>query len=167
MVTLEFPQDENNNLNIGHAIFTDVGLQLAQFCQSRTIDGFEEYTMAEWLKTGIKDANRTMYKGTVIENSLSNKKLLKKVRINKTWQEGDWTLHSIFIDEDQVAELSRSLDNGPWYIHIWKQGQDEVRVIFKDKIFDIKFSDKSTWTEAIEHGKSLGIPEGQLDFPIN
>jgi len=167
LTTLEFPNLEKNELNIGHAMFTDAGLQLAQFCQSKIISGFEEYTMSEWLKTGIKNANRVMYKGTVIENSLGNKDILKKLRINKTWQDGDWTLHSVSLDEDQIPELSRSLDNGPWYIHIWYQGKDDVKVIYKDKIFDIKFSDKSTWVDAIEHGKTLGIPEKQLDFPID
>jgi hypothetical protein len=167
IVTLEFPKDKDNNLSLGHALFTDVGVQLAQFCQGKTVSGFEEYVMAEWLKTGVKDANRPMYKGIIIDNSLSNKDFLKKVRVTKTWQDGDWTLHSISLDEDQVAKLSRTLDDGPWYVHIWKQGQDDVKVIFKDKIFDIKFSDKSTWAKAIEHGKSLGIPEEQLDFPID
>ena len=108
-----------------------------------------------------------MYRGTIVENSLSNKDILKKVRINKTWQDGDWILHDVTLDESQVEELSQSLDSGPWYIHIWQQGTDDVKVIYKDKIFDIKFSDKSTWTHAVEHGKSLGIPEEQLDFLID
>lgn len=167
ITTLEFPNTEKNDLNIGHAMFTDAGLQLAQFCQGETIAGFEEYSMSEWLKNGIKNANRVMFKGTVIENSLSNKEILKKLRISKTWQSGDWTLHSVSLDEDQIQELSRSLDNGPWYIHIWYQGEDDVKVIYKDKIFDIKFSDKTTWVDAIEHGKTLGIPAEQLDFPID
>jgi len=167
VTVLEFPNNEKNDLNIGHAMFTDVGLQLAQFCQSKIVNGFYEYAMAEWLKNGVKDANRVMYKGTIIENSLANKEVLKKLRIKKTWQNDDWTLHSVLLDEDQIPELSRSLDTGSWYIHIWYQGKDDVKVIYKDKIFDIKFSDKSTWTDAIEHGKSLGIPEEQLDFPID
>jgi hypothetical protein len=167
IITLEFPNPEKNDLNIGHAMFTDAGLQLAQFCQGKIISGFEEYVMSEWLKTGVKNANRVMYKGTVIENSLSNKDVLKKLRINKTWQDGDWILHNVSLDEDHIPELSRSLNNGPWYIHIWYQGEDDVKVIYKDKIFDIKFSDKSTWTDAVEHGKTLGIPEEQLDFPID
>lgn len=167
ITTIEFPNTEKNDLNIGHAMFTDAGLQLAQFCQGETIAGFEEYSMSEWLKNGIKNANRIMFKGTVIENSLSNKEILKKLRISKTWQTDDWTLHNVLLDEDQIPELSRSLDNGPWYIHIWYQGKDEVKVIYKDKIFDIKFSDKTTWVDAVEYGKTLGIPEEQLDFPID
>ncbi len=167
LITLEFPNDDKNELNIGHVIFTVAGSQLAQFCQRQTVSGFEEYVMAEWLKNKVKNADRVMYKGTIIENSLNNKDILKRVRISKTWQSGDWTLHSVLLDEDQTEELSRSLDNGPWYIHIWQQGKDDVKVIYKDKIFDIKSSDKSTWAEAIEYGKSLGIPDGQLDFPID
>ena len=72
-----------------------------------------------------------MYKGTIIENSLSDKSILDKIKIEKTYQ------------------------------------SDEIKVIFKNKVFTIKFSDKSTWSEAISYGKSIGIPEEQLDFPID
>ncbi len=44
-ITLEFPNEENQ-LNIGHALFTDVGMQLAQFCQDQIVNGFEEYVMS-------------------------------------------------------------------------------------------------------------------------
>ncbi len=167
ITTLEFQNDSKNDLNIGHVLFTDVGAQLAQFCQGRAVEGFEEYVMSEWLKGGVKDANRVMYKGTIIENSLSNKEILKRIRVNKTWKSGDWTLHGVSLDEDQIVELASSLDNGPWYIHIWRPGNDEVKVIYKDKIFNIMFSDKSTWNDATEYGKSLGIPKEQLDFLID
>lgn len=108
-----------------------------------------------------------MYKGTIIENSLSNKDILNRLKINKTWQSGSWILHNVLIHKDQITELSRSLNNGPWYIHVWQPGKDGVKVIYKNKIFDIRFSDKSTWAEAIGHGKALGIPGEQLDFPID
>jgi len=108
-----------------------------------------------------------MLKGTIIENSLANKDILKTLEITKTWQAGSWILHSIKIDEGRVQELSDSLKNEPWYIHLWEQEKDDVMVIFKDKIFKIKFSDKNTWVEAVAYGKSLGIPAEQLDFPID
>jgi len=108
-----------------------------------------------------------MYKGTIIENSLKDKEILKKVKIEKTWQDDDWILHDVLVDESQISELPQSLADGPWYIHIWPAGSDNIKVIYKDKIFDIKFSDKSTWTEAVAHGRSLGIPEEQLDFLID
>ena len=108
-----------------------------------------------------------MLKGTIIENSLANKDILKTLQIDKTWQAGTWILHSIRIDESRIKELSESLKNEPWYIHLWEQGKDKVTVIFRNKIFTISFSDKSTWTEAVNYGKSLGIPAEQLDFPID
>jgi len=108
-----------------------------------------------------------MLKGTIIENSLANKDILKTLQIDKTWQDGDWILHSIRIDEKRISELSKSLNDEPWYIHLWEQGKDKVIVIFKNKIFTINFSDKSTWVDAVNYGKSIGIPDEQLDFPID
>jgi hypothetical protein len=108
-----------------------------------------------------------MYKGTIIENSLNDRSILSKVQIQNTSQAGSWILHDILADEEIIPELSESLADGAWYIHLWKPGKDEVKVIFKNKVFDIKFSDKSSWAEAVAYGKSIGIPDEQLDFPIN
>ena len=108
-----------------------------------------------------------MLKGTIVENSLADKEILKKIIIEKTYQEGDWTLHNVWVDEEQISGIAKSLADGPWYVHFWQPGQDDVIVIFKNKTFSIKFSDKSTWVDAVTHGKSLGIPPEQLDFPID
>jgi hypothetical protein len=108
-----------------------------------------------------------MYKGTIIENSLSNKSILAMLQTEKTYRSGDWTLHDVFIEADQIPELSKHLADGPWYIHLWEPGKDDVKVVFKNKVFDIKFSDKSTWVDTVAYGKSIGIPDEQLDFPIN
>jgi len=35
---------------------------------------------------------------------------------------------------------------------------------FNNKQFELDKNDKSTWKEAIEHGKKQGIPEKELDF---
>ncbi|MBP9836978.1 MAG: hypothetical protein KBC78_04065 [Candidatus Pacebacteria bacterium] len=108
-----------------------------------------------------------MYKGTIIENSLSDKNILHEVKIIRTWQSSKWTLHDVLIEEDQIPKLSNSLSDGPWYIHVWKPGNDKIKVIYKNKIFQINYSDKSTWKDAVDYGKSIGIPEEQLDFVIN
>ncbi|MEK9148026.1 MAG: hypothetical protein AAB650_01175 [Patescibacteria group bacterium] len=108
-----------------------------------------------------------MFKGTIVENSLRDKSILDTVKIEKTYQSGDWILHDVFVSEEQILELSKYLGDGPWYIHLWQPGKDDVRVVFKDKVFTIKFSDKSTWADAVAYGKSIGIPEEQLDFPID
>ncbi len=110
-----------------------------------------------------------MLKGTIIENSLSNKSILKQLQIISTRESRslNWILHSVLIDQKQIDLLAKSLDEGPWYIHLWEQGMDDIIVIFKNKIFNIKYSDKKTWSEAVAYGKSIGIPEEQLDFPID
>ncbi len=107
-----------------------------------------------------------MLKGTIVENSLADKSILQKVKIEKTYQSGNWTLHNVWVEPQQILELSKALNSGPWYIHLWEPGQDDVTVIFKDRVIQIKYSDKSTWEEAIEFGISIGIPKEQLDFPI-
>lgn len=107
-----------------------------------------------------------MYNGTIIENSLSDKSILDKVKIEKTYQSDDWILHDVLVDEKQIAELPKYLADGPWYIHLWELGKDDVIVVFKNMTFTIKFSDKTTWVDAVAFGKSIGIPEGQLVFQI-
>lgn len=106
-------------------------------------------------------------KGVIIENSLSDVSILQKLDISRSWEEGSWKLHEVEVSREQALEFQNVLDDGQWYVHFWEKGSDDVLVVFKDKFFDIKFSDKFTWTPALEHGVSLGIPPEQLDFPID
>lgn len=106
-------------------------------------------------------------KGIVIENSLRDTSVLEKLKVIKSWEDGSWKLHEIDVSRKQALEFQQALRDGPWYIHFWEKGSDDVLVVFKDKFFDIKFSDKSTWTPACEYGASIGIPSEQLDFPVD
>lgn len=54
LITLEFPNESNNNLNVGKAIFTDAGLQLFTICKPEKIEKFTEYVITEWDKVNIK-----------------------------------------------------------------------------------------------------------------
>ncbi len=104
------------------------------------------------------------YKGTIVENSLADKTILSKLQIVKTWTSEDWTLHDVLVDESHLEELGKALADGPWYMNFWVPSRDGMKVVYKDKIFDLKISDKSTWVDAMEYGKTIGIPEEQLDF---
>jgi hypothetical protein len=104
------------------------------------------------------------YRGTIIENSLKDKSILSELEIVNTRQSDDWFLHDVLASEEQVKFLGRYLNCGPWYMHFWIPGQDIAIVVFRDKNFEIKLSDKSTWAQAVSYGKSIGIPEEQLDF---
>lgn len=108
-----------------------------------------------------------MLEGIIIENSLNNPDVLKTLEVVKTWEDGSWKLHSVRISAKQASSLSHQLADGPWYIHFWKENQNDVLVIFKNKEFWIKFDDKNTWKDALQYGLSLGIPKEQLDFLID
>ena len=115
----------------------------------------------------LPSLGKQTYRGTIVENSLRDKKVLDELRIIKKYQDEDWTLHDVIVSGEKISKLSDSLVDGPWYMDFWKEDGSEGIIVFKDKSFIIKSSDKSTWKEAIEYGKSKGIPEEQLDFMDN
>ncbi|MEK7628736.1 MAG: hypothetical protein AAB421_04975 [Patescibacteria group bacterium] len=104
------------------------------------------------------------YKGTIVQESLHDTQILESLKKEKVYQADGWTLHNVAVRERQFPELGRHLKYGPWYMHFWQDGNDAMKVIFKDKIFTIKSSDKETWSDAVAYGKSIGIPDEQLDF---
>lgn len=108
--------------------------------------------------------------GTVVEESLEDNRLLNELeiigfRISKDENPQDrWHLYKVKVSRDDIEKLSKNINAGKWYMHFW-EGSD-ITAVFKNKIFEFNYSDKSTWKDAIEYGKSLGIPEEQLDFLI-
>ena len=106
------------------------------------------------------------HKGIIIEESLDNKDILQNVDILSTEisDDGEWHMHTVFISPEMFKDLSRSIKTGTWYMHFWKDR--EVVAIFRNKTFVFNFDDKKSWEPILEYGRSLGIPEAQLDFPI-
>jgi hypothetical protein len=51
--TIHFPSDANNNLDVGHLLFTRVGTELASICRAEPVDGFVEYIAAHWRENGL------------------------------------------------------------------------------------------------------------------
>ena len=51
-----------------------------------------------------------------------------------------------------------------FYCHFYRN--DELIIVFRERVFRTS-TQKTTWTEAIDYGKSIGIPAGQLDFIPN
>ncbi|NCO11032.1 hypothetical protein CO038_04155 [Candidatus Pacearchaeota archaeon CG_4_9_14_0_2_um_filter_39_13] len=116
--------------------------------------------------------------GVIIEESLENKSVLKKIKIVKTEVEEiterhktpwvkQWTLHAVEIIEsqaDKIAEdLSKALDSEhEWYAD-FKNDKTHF-IIFKNKIFKIDRTSKEQYDKAKEYGLSLGIPEYQVNF---
>ena len=120
------------------------------------------------------------YQGVIIEESLENKEVLKKIKIistkiepiteeHKTPWLSQWTLHTVEILEDEAKEIaeeiSKSLDyshNSSWYADY--KNDTHHYIIFRDKIFYIDRKSKEQYDEAKSYGISLGIPEYQVDF---
>jgi len=117
-------------------------------------------------------------KGVIIEESLENKDILKKVKILETKIEEvtkkhktpwikKWTLHTVEISENEVdniaEEISKSLDpDHNWYADF----KNEIihYIIFRNRVFKINRESKEQYEEATKYGISLGIPDYQIDF---
>ena len=120
------------------------------------------------------------YQGVIIEESLENKEVLKKIKIISTKVEpitnehktpwlSQWTLHTVEISDNEAKEIaeeiSKSLDRnhgGSWYADF--KNDTHHYIIFRDKIFYIDRKSKEQYDEAKRYGISLGIPEYQVDF---
>ena len=109
------------------------------------------------------------YKGTIIEESLEDNRILNNMeivgfRISKDEKPQDrWHLYTVKVSKEEIEKLADCIKN-KWYMHFWK-GRDIVAV-FKDKVFNFNYDEKASWKEAVDYGLSLGIPKEQLDFPI-
>jgi hypothetical protein len=120
------------------------------------------------------------YRGTVIEESLGAKDVLKKLKILSTKVEEAtvkhktpwlkrWTLHFVLMPESEswkvAEEISRSLDqghSGSWYADF--RNKTHHYIIFPGKIFFIDRDSKEQYDKAKSYGLSLGIPECQVYF---
>lgn len=121
------------------------------------------------------------YKGTIIEESLTDTAVLSNVRVlskrvSKTTPENEtpnlkqWTLYSVEIPDDQADKiatmLSGSLDssgkNGHWYAD-FKSSEKHI-IVFPGKIFEVDRSAPAQYQEIVTYGLSVGIPAHQLDF---
>ncbi len=119
------------------------------------------------------------YRGTIIEESLDNKDVLKKVQILRTRVENvtdksktpwlkHWTLHFALIPEGEAEniaiEISKSFDkeHTSWYADY--RNKTHHYIIFPNKIFYIERNNVEQYNEAKQYGLSLGIPDYQVDF---
>ena len=121
-----------------------------------------------------------LFVGVIIEESLENKAVLKKLKIIRTEVEKvtkehhtpwlkQWTLYTVEISEnhaDEIAkELSKSLDSkhiGSWYADF--KNNSHHYIIFHNKFFKVDRSKKEQYNNVVKYGLSLGIPKHQLDF---
>ncbi len=111
------------------------------------------------------------YIGTIVEESLDDNRVLNDVEIVrfKITKEDDpaerWHLYKVRVSKEDIEKLSKCIKPGKWYMHFW-DGTDII-AIYRDKVFEFNYVDRTTWKEAVEYGLRQGIPEEQLDFIID
>ena len=120
------------------------------------------------------------YWGVIIEESLADKGILRRVHIQSTDIEpvtehhstpwlSRWTLHSVIVPVDSAAqvaqEISASFDAdhaGSWYADFKNETQHYV--VFPGRVFAIDRNSQTQYDAARDHGISIGIPPHQVDF---
>ena len=73
-----------------------------------------------------------------------------------------------FVVADASAEVfadraAAALAPGPWYCDL--RNDDEVVVVFADRVFRYARGDRSAREAAEAHARSVGVPEVQVDWP--
>lgn len=119
------------------------------------------------------------YEGIIIEESLADKEVLKKLKIVSTKVEPvteqhktpwlkQWTLHTVEIPASQAHEIANEIshaietEHAAWYAD-FKTDLHHF-IIYPNKVFFIDRSSKEQYDEASRYGVSLGIPDHQVDF---
>lgn len=119
-----------------------------------------------------------MYKGVIIEESLVDKSVLEGLRIIETEVEQvtegfrtpwlkQWALRTIEIPDDQIDDIAHKIaaaidpdHTSSWFADF--MNDERHYVIFRDKVFVINRAQTAEYAAAVEYGKSIGIPEHQL-----
>lgn len=79
-----------------------------------------------------------------------------------------WTLLRFSVPDDSaqaLAErLAETLDVGGWYVDF--STAEETFVVYSGKVFRYPRGDVAGRAEAVDHGRAVGVPEEQLDWPV-
>ena len=119
-----------------------------------------------------------MFTGTLLAESLRTGVVLAGVplSVRRMWRAdaGDpaagqpavWTFLEFEVADgaDALAErLADALAPGPWYCDL--RSDDEVFVVFAGRVFRYARGDRRAREQAEAHARSVGVPEGQIDWP--
>ncbi|HZY94409.1 MAG TPA: hypothetical protein VFE98_06035 [Candidatus Bathyarchaeia archaeon] len=123
---------------------------------------------AEFVEIRMRRAD-TNYHGIMIRESVKDQTLFEKMKILGKKKGKHWTLMRIEVRPDAIDRLIKSVRSNllyekgvPYYAHFYRD--DELIIVFPERVFRVSSPDKKSWREVVSHGKLLGIPEGELDF---
>jgi len=106
------------------------------------------------------------YHGIIIKEGLKDPSILNKVKVLGKRRAGEWTLLRVGVEEGEINEIVRLIQRHlvtepTYYAHFYRE--EELIVVFPRKIFYLT-PKKESWKPAVDYGKSVGIPEEELDF---
>ena len=116
------------------------------------------------------------YHGIIINISQRDKSIFKTIDIlgKRKYLFGLLIFYKIKVVPENLVSVIKTLQNNlsnrilfkkqEFYFHFYRD--NELIIVFRDKIFKVS-PDKSTWLEAITHGRQLKITDKQLDFIPN
>jgi hypothetical protein len=117
--------------------------------------------------------NKNNYHGIILNISQRDKSIFKGLNIigKKRILLGTIILYKVNVAAEDLELLIQKLQSNmskhflhlvhEFYCHFY-QG-NELIVVFRNNVF-LATTDRSSWKDAIEYGKGLGIPMRQLDF---
>ncbi|MCP2323593.1 hypothetical protein HDA40_002100 [Hamadaea flava] len=83
-------------------------------------------------------------------------------------QPAEWTLLEFSCPEDVVGQFAQQLADamraGSWYCDF--ASARTKYVVFSGRVFAFDRHDAVANAEAVEHARSVGVPEAQLDWPL-
>ena len=119
-----------------------------------------------------------MYTGLILKESLKYVDILenKHIKVSRieNWELGDraadfqpdtWTALFIEGNEENIEYVAKKISKvilPRWYANLSDDSTEYV--IFHNKIFKHKKGNKKDAKEAIQYGKSIGIPDHQLNW---
>jgi hypothetical protein len=82
-------------------------------------------------------------------------------------QPDTWTVIEFEVSDDDAPQIAQAfvnvLDQPGWYVDF--RSPAEVFVVFPNRVFRYARGDEASRAEAQAHGRSMGVPETQLDWP--
>lgn len=106
------------------------------------------------------------YHGIIVKEGLKDQSILKKLRILGEKRTEDWTLLRVSVSENEINNVVKLIQKSlvtksTYYAHFYRNRK--LIIVFPQRTFTLT-PNRETWKPAIEYGKSVGIPEEELDF---
>lgn len=106
------------------------------------------------------------FHGILVDAAFTDKKFPETFKLFARKEDGDWTFFGVKIPRKELDQAIQSIraamrTDEPFYGHLYDD--DTLIAIFKKQVFRVT-PHRSSWDEIKGFGKSLNIPEEQLDF---